>query len=87
MKPDLDAPMCDQLGYITMLNVFFDKCELLFHDRGRQVRDDQAGGGRPGGLLRYPSQGVDSALSIKVKRALKWEFSARVPLDVRKSQH
>lgn len=31
---------------------------------------------------RCPSQGIDGALPIKVKRASKGEFSIRVPLDV-----
>ncbi len=82
MRPDPNDEMCDQLGYITMPNEFFDKGRFLFMSEDGRFETTTM---KEGDLVMYgrcPSQGIDSALPMKVKRAPEGEFSIRVPLDV-----
>lgn len=82
LKPDPDTPMCDQLGYINIPNEFFDKGKFLFITEDGRLETVKMEEGDLVAYGRCPSQGVDSALPMKVKRASKEEFSKRVPLDV-----
>lgn len=82
MKPDPSAPMSDQLGYISMPNEFFDKGVFLFMTEDGRFETVKMKEGDVVMYGRCPSQGVDSALPMKVRRARKGEFSTRVPLDV-----
>lgn len=50
MTPDLNAPMCDQLGYIAMPNEFFDRGLFLFiNGNGRFETTDT----KEGDLVMY----------------------------------
>ena len=82
VKPVVGASMAEQQGYICLLNVFFNKGNLLFMaedgkiDTAKLIQED---------LVIYgmcPSQGKDSALPLKAKTTVEGEFSMRVPLDV-----
>ncbi|KAM4067551.1 hypothetical protein HRG_001446 [Hirsutella rhossiliensis] len=82
MKPNPNDPMSDQLGHIAMPNEFFDKGKFLFMTKDGRFEMTRM---KEGDLVAYgrcPSQGVDSALPMKVRRTLEGEFSTRVPLDV-----
>ncbi|KAI0011446.1 hypothetical protein F4779DRAFT_615687 [Xylariaceae sp. FL0662B] len=82
MKPDTSESMSNQLGFIAVPNEFFDKGRFLFMTSDGRFETARM---KEGDLVAYgrcPSQGVDSALPMKVKRAEDGEFSTRVPLDV-----
>lgn len=82
MKPNPNASMSEQLGYITVPNEFFDKGKFLFMTEDGRLETTKMEEGDLVAYGRWPSQGVDSALPMKVRRSQKNEFSIRVPLDV-----
>lgn len=82
MWPDPNDEICNQLGYICMLNEFFNKGRFLFMTEDGRFEMTTM---KEGDLVAYgrcPSQGVDSALPMRVRRANEGNLSTRVPLDV-----
>lgn len=82
MWPNRDLPMSEQIGCVTLPTEFFDKGEFLFMNEDGRFEKAKMVEGDVVAYGRCPSQGVDSALPMMVKRAAEGETSMRVPLDV-----
>ena len=76
VKPDLNASMAEQLGYIYLLSEFLFMAEDGKFDTAKLMEKD---------LVKYgrcTSQAMDGALLLKARRTVEGESSMRVPLDV-----